>query len=90
MAKGGKREGAGRKRGSLTNFNLGKSELENLGFNPIKKLTELYNELEKEGKNINLRVDIAKHLTPYGYGKISEQSNPDISNETEYLKIITS
>ena len=84
---GGKREGAGRPKGSKNiNSMASVKKLEELGFDPIEKMVELYVEIETKLNNGSIREgsgayaqlvatrgQLINNLMQYGYKKVPEK-----------------
>jgi len=79
MAKGGKRPGAGRPKGSLNQKTLAvRKGVEDSGLSPIEFLTQLYRD---ETQDMALRKDAAAKVAPYLYPRLSSQEiSADMTN----------
>ena len=92
---GGAREGAGRPRGSKNIFSRDSvKKLEELDFDPIEKLVELYYRIQDDLMNGNVRAgsgayaqllatqnQIMNSLMSYGYRKVPERQEVEVENK---------
>ena len=92
---GGKREGAGRPKGSKNiNSMASVNKLNELGFDPIEKMVELYQEIEiklnngaiREGSGayaqlVATRGQLINNLMQYGYKKVPEKIEQEITEK---------
>ena len=93
--RGGKREGAGRPKGSKNiNSMASVNKLNELGFDPIEKMVELYQEIEiklnngsiREGSGayaqlVATRGQLINNLMQYGYKKVPEKIEQEITEK---------
>jgi len=92
---GGRREGAGRPKGSKNiNSMASVKKLEELGFDPIEKMVDLYVEIEtklssgsiREGSGayaqlVATRGQLINNLMQYGYKKVPEKIEQEITEK---------
>lgn len=76
-AKGGKREGAGRKKKVFLRNQI--KTFEEHGLNPLVEMIKLYRQVSKT----NEKIEILKYLIPFAYGRMPEkpQEEKDVNNE---------
>ena len=93
---GGRREGAGRPKGSKNiNSMASVRKLEELGFDPIEEMTKLYAEINQKLTDGSVRVgsgayaqllstqgQLINNLMQYGYKKVPEKMEQEITNKT--------
>lgn len=77
MARGGRREGAGRKPGSLTKRT--REVAENVAASGLTPLEYMLNTMRDEGQELAVRLDMAKAAAPYVHPKLAavEHSGKD-------------
>jgi hypothetical protein len=92
---GGKREGAGRPKGSKNiNSMASVKKLEELGFDPIEEMTRLYFEINDKLTNGDVRVgsgayaqllatqgQLINNLMQYGYKKVPEKIEQEVTTK---------
>ncbi|MDB4216348.1 hypothetical protein N9765_01460 [Candidatus Pelagibacter sp.] len=93
---GGRREGAGRPKGSKNiNSMASVRKLEELGFDPIEEMTKLYAEINVKLTDGSVRVgsgayaqllstqgQLINNLMQYGYKKVPEKLEQEITSKT--------
>jgi len=93
---GGRREGAGRPKGSKNiNSMASVRKLEELGFDPIEEMTKLYGEINQKLTDGSVRVgsgayaqllstqgQLINNLMQYGYKKVPEKMEQEITTKT--------
>lgn len=93
--RGGKREGAGRPKGSINiNSMASVKKLQDLGFDPITMMVEKYNQIEEKLTDGSVRVGsgayaqllatqgtLINNLMQYGYKKVPEKIETELSTK---------